>query len=190
MSASTSDGSRLPVELYRPVLEHLRNLYYPIHKISYVSRTWRHEVEAVQYLWVKVPDTNILFFCQTIKERPDLARRVRRFSFTSAAHRPRQPGDTEFLQSTLHALVNLRDLSILESPSGMVEEWVVTHMDYWVLDGCTFKLSRYATHLLWSKELASFLASQPSLREFQFFGGTTADSERVDVPDHALPRCN
>ncbi|KAI0052151.1 hypothetical protein FA95DRAFT_1616987 [Auriscalpium vulgare] len=72
----------------------------------------------------------------------------------------------------------------------MVEEWVVTHMDYWVLDGCTFKLSRYATHLLWSKELASFLASQPSLREFQFFGGTTADSERVDVPDHALPRCN
>lgn len=191
--------SSLPIELHRPIIEYVVEAYDADHarnvRLIRVCRFWRQETERAMYREVSVPHHKLLFFCQMIISRPDLALLIRRLFFTAAGHRPKQPGDTELVAQMLRLLHNLTDLAISEGPFDQTiyrtEDWVVGKNDSWIFDGCTFKLDRYRCHFSWGQELVDFLSTQKSLREFIHVGGAPDNAESVpDLPDDTLANCH
>ncbi|KAI0054901.1 hypothetical protein BV25DRAFT_1922272 [Artomyces pyxidatus] len=191
MATTSGDGPRLPFELYRPIIRYAAP-YVPDRYIRfwmYVSRWWRYEIESLFYESVDVPEMGLLYFCRTIIDRPDLARRVLKLEFTSAADHPRRDGDDEMVARALKLLVNLKDLSIKESQHWRVQEWVLTHQHYWVLHDVPFQLTYYESHFTWGQEFLDFLATQPGLREF-VHAGSTLDDQQPRIQENTLVRAN
>jgi hypothetical protein len=161
---------RLPPELFRPILQFIHPSHFD-YRLCLVSRAFRVDVEAQFYKYVSVPEKRLLYFCQTMLARPDLARRVQRLAFTGAVHREPEPADTDVVAQMMKLLVNLKDLSISASyycPTG--DKWPVHHDDVRILDDCPFKLERLGCFFTWGEPLARWLATQPQLAAFEHYG--------------------
>ncbi|TFY81032.1 hypothetical protein EWM64_g2982 [Hericium alpestre] len=184
------NGSRLPRELIRPIIELVdRDFEDDVHEMAEVCWAWRYEVESYIYSSVDVPDTKLLFFARTLVDRPDLARRVRRLALTPAGHRPKQPGDIDIVARMFKLLVNMKDLSIIEGPHFQPLEWVISPVaDVWIIENCPFSLVRFKSFFAWTPRHVDFLATQPDLREFLLEGGSYAEDIPM-IPDTALSHC-
>jgi hypothetical protein len=148
---------RSPPKLYRAIFQfiHPRDFDY---SLALVSHSFRVDIEAQFYKYVAVPEKRLLFFCRTMRARPDLARRVQRLAFTGTVHREPEPIDTDIMVvEAMRLLVNLRDLSITASihiRRAGERPWPVHHDDVRILDGCTFRFGRIASFFSWAEPLA------------------------------------
>lgn len=189
----------LPFELYRPIIEYFADSYDSYYTrtciLLRVCRTFRTETERIMYTKPNVPHGRILFFSKTILSRPDLGALIRKLNFTAAAHRPKQPGDSELVSAMLKLLPNLTNLAISEGPFDKnvykTEDWVVGKDDSWIFDGCPFILERYRCHFSWGQGLVDFLSTQPHLREFIHVGGAPDNADHVPtLPEKTLAKCD
>ncbi|THH14097.1 hypothetical protein EW146_g6192 [Bondarzewia mesenterica] len=191
----------LPLEMHRIILElvhptkmrkcfDMGGYYY---QLALVCRTWKKEVERTLYQDAFVHDGNLMLFCRTIRDRPDLAPLVERLVVYSAAPEPATQDDKNAVARMFRTLVNLKDLEILESrfhSGNLQEKWIINHDDYWVLDDCTFQLVSFTTHWGWRTQLVDFLSRQRYLREFIHRGGTEPTEFPIPIPDTTLAHCN
>ncbi|KAI0262391.1 hypothetical protein BC834DRAFT_891045 [Gloeopeniophorella convolvens] len=163
---------RVPPELFRPILQFIHPNDFD-YNLCLISRAFRIDVEAQFYKYVAVPERGLLFFCETMSIRPDLALRVHRLAFTGSLHREPEPEDNDTIARMLRQLVNLKDLSISQSrylrPTGK-SEWPAGCEDVHILHGCSFRLERLDCFFLWAEPFARWLGTQPQLTAFEHSG--------------------
>ncbi|KAI0316179.1 hypothetical protein OF83DRAFT_1173138 [Amylostereum chailletii] len=167
-----------------------------LHRFTYVSKAWKYEAERIIYDRVYVRGRNLLLFCRTLIERPDLAKRVRVLEFCTAGKHRRLPGELDLVKRMFQLVVNLKDLKFWGQP---LYEWDVSgdiicvHRDWDVLKDVPFKLDRFVSSFYWHENLFEFLEQQPALRQFESLGHSNISKEWIKggfiAPEVVLANC-
>src|SRR5277367_2777435 len=139
--------SSIPVDVLRLILEHVDDK--DLLTICFLNKICCSCSQDIIYRNIYFKDTQQNDLCRTLARSTHLAERVRSF------HTMRQ--DSE-LSKALRNMTSLRELSLFIG--GNVSD---------ILDGCTFNLSTFFSYLCCDASLATFLNTQPSLRNFGYW---------------------
>lgn len=160
-------SARLPVELYRQIIQHLRDYRSDLMTLMVTSRTIRMEAEQVLYGYVALADPRAQrLFCRQILAHPRLALLVRRYHF-STEHQSKHIGMVErdateqgvqLLSRVLPMFTGLKDLKFSFQPEG-------EGCPAYILDNCTFELESFE----WDSDCCTEKLV-PFLRKRQLYG--------------------
>ncbi|KAI0311797.1 hypothetical protein OF83DRAFT_1177229 [Amylostereum chailletii] len=191
---TTPHRVRLPVELYRPILEAMftNTVFYEhtLHFLLYTSRAWRAEAERIIYTNVKVPENSLMLFARTIIERPDLGRYVRSLDFYRRLPHAPTPEDFALFDAMLHSLPNLKEIAPHWNPSDNASiPRLVEKENAKLFTSRPFHLERVMVHNHWNQETVEFLITQPEICEFQILACDKPVPDPDDVPHSVLRKC-
>ncbi|KAI0706857.1 hypothetical protein C8T65DRAFT_740555 [Cerioporus squamosus] len=83
--------SDLPVELGVEILEFLRGDSQALHSCCLTSKLWLKHAQPILYKSIRISSENVAFFCNTIRERPELASHIRKLTLDGLSGTPHPP---------------------------------------------------------------------------------------------------
>jgi hypothetical protein len=156
-------SSKLSVEVLQMILDNVDEA--DLVAVCHVNKVCCSCSQDILYRNIIVDTVHRLQVCQTLAQSTHLAKRVRSFAVTVANfyHSPKE------MAKALQNMTSLRNLSFHSQPS-------------YILNGCTFKLDSFISHIPYSRHLKKFLDSQPSLTHLELLGAYTTEYVEFEAP--------
>lgn len=145
-----------------------------------VSRSFRDEAERLLYTSVHLNNLrHIKSWCLSLVRRPHLPPRVHSVSFTMPSPAVLTPADMSKIMRALHACSGLRELEVLRDRSMPVGDSIQS----WVLEGHTFKLSKFTNTYFDAHSLVGFLVQQSGIRTLVLKSSPTSSLPASILPN-------
>lgn len=171
-------SSRLPVELYRPIVQNILD-QGDLCALCATSPILRYEAELVLYGHVQLSGdySRLLPWALMITRTPRVAGLVHALTLPTLSTFRYPLRDV--IAKALKALINLTELHIFQPSPPAVHPYLVTDM----LDGCTFRLTKFCTELEDTdlSEYSNFFGRQQDIRYLMIQG------EAAVMEPHLLP---
>jgi len=172
----------LPAELCGIICRDSQLTRRDLRVLCAVSRTFRDEAERLLYVTVRLLNFRLVrSWSISLVRRPHLALRVRSLSLTMPPSSSLYPADLSKIHKSLRACSNLQALEVLND--GITYEG--DSVQSWILEGHSFRLSKFANTYFHPIRLFRFLAQQSDIRIL-----VLRTSDAADIPYTILPNLN
>lgn len=173
-------ASSLPTELHEVIFQHLE--IRDLSTLCTVSRRVQIEAERLLYRNLSLPQIKHLkAWCFVVTRRPEIALHIRSLSITMPPIVGFCLSDLPGFTQNLKLCTNLRELEMHGSGD---YSFLSSHTFHpWLLEGASFRLTKFVNTYFAASSLLGFLASQPDISILTL----PSPSESITLPNTILP---